>query len=55
MGTGGNEPTAENKTTVNGGSGDDVICICCCNIYCFNCSSMIKVLENGKLIEKKIS
>ena len=55
MGSGGNEPTAENKTTINGGPGDDTICVCCCNIFCFHSNTIIKVLENNKITDKRIS
>lgn len=57
MGSGGNEPQCEsnNKASVDGGDGDDCICVCC-QIYCFHCDSMIKVLEkNNTIINKKIS
>ena len=54
MGTGGNEPSAENRTEVNGGDGDDCICIGC-KIFCFHSNTMIKLLEKDKIINKRIS
>jgi len=54
MGTGGNEPSASNKTEVDGGSGDDCICVCC-KIFCFHSNTMIKLLENNTIINKRIS
>lgn len=54
MGTSGCQPTASNKTTVNGGPGDDEIYVVC-NIFCFHPNTIIQVLEKGKLINKRIS
>ena len=53
MGSGGNEPTAENKIIINDGP-DDTVCVCC-NIFCFHCNTIIKVLENNKILDKRIS
>ena len=53
MGTGGNDPSASNKTEINGGSGDD--CICVCKIFCFHSNTNIKLLENNTIINKRIS
>ena len=53
MGAGGNK-SAKEETRVNSNPGDDTIVVVC-NIFCFNCNSMIKVLENDKIIEKRIS
>ena len=55
MGTGGTEPTSSNKPTINDGPGDDTICVCCCNIFCFHSNTIIKVLENNKITDKRIS
>ena len=56
MGAGGNPgSSSDNKTNVNGGGGNDMLFVANCQIYCFHCDSMIKVLEKGILINKKIS
>ena len=55
MGTGGTEPTSSNKPTINDGPGDDTYVVVNCNIFCFDCNTIIKVLENNKIIDKRIS